>query len=86
LPEFKERDEKLSRDKAQRLAPVVDTVMARKPADDHPPLATPDYEYPAIPRAMADRYGNDDFHKMLDDFAEQSALAQGGIEGLISNR
>jgi alkanesulfonate monooxygenase SsuD/methylene tetrahydromethanopterin reductase-like flavin-dependent oxidoreductase (luciferase family) len=86
LPEFKDRDEKLQRDKAQRIAPVVDKVMARKPAEDHPPLPAPDYAFPAIPRAMADRYGNDDFHKMLDDFAEQSALAQGGVEGLISNR
>ena len=41
LPEFKERDEKLTRDKEQRLAPVVDTVMARKPAEDHPPLPSP---------------------------------------------
>ena len=65
---------------------VIDKVMARKPAEDHPPLPAPDYAYPAIPRAMADRFGNDDFHKMLDDFAAQSALAQGGIEGLISNR
>ena len=40
--------------------------MARKPADDHPPLPTDDYAFPAIPRAMADRFGNDDFHKMLD--------------------
>ena len=43
--------------------------MARKPADDHPPLPTDDYAFPAMPRAMADRVGNDDFQKMLDDFA-----------------
>jgi alkanesulfonate monooxygenase SsuD/methylene tetrahydromethanopterin reductase-like flavin-dependent oxidoreductase (luciferase family) len=86
LPEFKDRDEKLSRDKEQRIAPVIDKVMARKPAQDHPPLPTADYAYPAIPRAMADRFGNDQFHQMLDDFAEQSALAQGGIDGLIQNR
>src|SRR5581483_573717 len=61
LPEFKERDEKLQRDKAQRLAPVYDAVMARKPADDHPPLPSADYTFPAIPRALADRFGNDDF-------------------------
>jgi len=84
LPEFKERDEKRVSEKAARLAPVVDAVMARKPADDHPPLPSPDYEFPAIPRAMADRFGNDDFHRMLDTFAEQSALGPGGIEGLIN--
>jgi hypothetical protein len=85
LPEFAERDEKLQRDKAQRLAPVIDTVLARKPAEDHPPLPTDDYAFPAMPRAMADRAGNDDFQKMLDDFATQSALGPGGIEGLLRN-
>src|SRR5437870_6815694 len=85
LPEFLERDEKAEKDKAQRLAPVVDQVMARKPAEDHPPLPTDDYAFPAMPRAMADRAGNDDFQKMLDDFATQTALGPGGIEGLLRN-
>ena len=86
LPEFADRDEKLERDKEQRLAPVIDEVMARKPAEDHPPLPTEDYSFPAIPRAMADRFGNDDFHQMLDDFAEQSALGPNGIETLINGQ
>jgi hypothetical protein len=86
LPEFKERADKLERDKAQRLAPVIEEVMARKPAEDHPPLPSPDYAFPAIPRAMADRFGNDQFHQMLDDFAQQTALAPGGIEGLLNQR
>jgi len=86
LPEFKDRDEKLTSRKCARLAPVIDAVMARKPADDHPPLPTDDYAFPAIPRAMADRNGSDEFHLMLDQFAEQSALGPGGIEGLISGR
>ena len=54
------------REKAQRLEPVVEQVMARKPAEDHPPLPSPDYAFPAIPRAIADRCGSDDFHKLLD--------------------
>src|SRR5881227_2460060 len=33
LPEFAERDEKLEHDKQQRLAPVIDAVMERKPAE-----------------------------------------------------
>ena len=86
LPEFMERDDKLQRDKAQRLAPTIDAVLARKPEADHPPLPTDDYAFPAIPRAMADRAGNDDFQKMLDDFAEQSAVGPSGIDGLIGNR
>jgi len=32
---------------------------------------------------MADRAGNDQFQQMLDDFAENSALGPGGIEGLL---
>jgi alkanesulfonate monooxygenase SsuD/methylene tetrahydromethanopterin reductase-like flavin-dependent oxidoreductase (luciferase family) len=86
LPEFKERDEALQRDKASRLEPIVERVMARKPAEDHPPLPSDDYSFPAIPRAMADRAGGDDFHQMLDNFAEQTALGPGGIEGLINSR
>jgi hypothetical protein len=35
---------------------------------------------------MADRFGNDEFHQMLDTFAEQAALSPGGIETLINNR
>lgn len=73
LPEFKERDRRAERDKAQRLAPVVDAVMARKPASDHPPLPTPDYSLPAIPRAQADRAGADEFHRFLDKVAEEAA-------------
>jgi hypothetical protein len=79
LPEFQDRDEKLTRDKEQRLAPTIEKVMARKPAEDHPPLPSDDYNFPAMPRAMADRFGNDDFHKMLDTFAEQSALGPDGF-------
>jgi alkanesulfonate monooxygenase SsuD/methylene tetrahydromethanopterin reductase-like flavin-dependent oxidoreductase (luciferase family) len=86
LPEFKDRDEKHLREKETRLAPVIDAVMERKPAEDHPPLPSVDYAFPAIPRAMADRFGNDQFHQMLDQFAEQSAVSPGGLEGLINGR
>jgi alkanesulfonate monooxygenase SsuD/methylene tetrahydromethanopterin reductase-like flavin-dependent oxidoreductase (luciferase family) len=86
LPEFKDRDDAAVRAKQARLEPVIDEVMARKPESDHPPLPAADYAYPAIPRAMADRFGNDDFHQMLDQFAEQSAIGPGGIEGLIAGR
>jgi hypothetical protein len=50
--------------------------MARKPADDHPPLPTPDYAFPAIPRAIADRSGSDDFHAWLDRVAEERATGR----------
>ncbi len=87
LPEFKDRDDepvRATRSSGSRRS--IDAVMARKPAEDHPPLPDPDYAFPAIPRAMADRSGSDEFHQMLDDFAEQSAIGPGGLEGLISNR
>jgi alkanesulfonate monooxygenase SsuD/methylene tetrahydromethanopterin reductase-like flavin-dependent oxidoreductase (luciferase family) len=86
LPEFKERDERASWDKAKRLEPVIEQVMARKPSEDHPPLPSPDYAFPAMPRAMADRFGNDEFHAMLDQFADQAAQGPSGIETLINNR
>jgi Luciferase-like monooxygenase len=86
LPEFADRAEARERDKQQRLAPVIDSVMERKPAGDHPPLPTDDYAFPALPRAMADRAGNDDFQKMLDNFARQTAVGPGGIEGLLGSR
>jgi alkanesulfonate monooxygenase SsuD/methylene tetrahydromethanopterin reductase-like flavin-dependent oxidoreductase (luciferase family) len=77
LPEFRERDEQQQRDKARRLEPVIDAAMGRKPATDHPPLAAPDYEFPAIPRGLADRAGGDAFHQWLDNFAGESAVGGG---------
>ena len=52
-----------SGDKAKRLEPVIDAAMARKPASDHPPLPTADYEFPAIPRVHGRPLGGDDFHR-----------------------
>jgi alkanesulfonate monooxygenase SsuD/methylene tetrahydromethanopterin reductase-like flavin-dependent oxidoreductase (luciferase family) len=84
LPEFMERDERRQREKAQRLEPVIEAALARKPADDHPPLAVADYEFPAIPRGLADRAGGDAFHQWLDDFAGQTALGGGaGFNDLL---
>jgi alkanesulfonate monooxygenase SsuD/methylene tetrahydromethanopterin reductase-like flavin-dependent oxidoreductase (luciferase family) len=85
LPEFAARDEQQSRDKAQRLAPIVDAVMARKPASDHPPLPAPDYSFPAIPRAMADRFGGDQFHEMLDQIAHETAVGENPVERFLRN-
>ena len=70
LPEFLERDEAREREKQQRLAPVVDQVLARKPASDHPPL-DPDYVIPAYPRQSADDGESDKFHRWLDDYRDK---------------
>jgi len=75
LPEFKERDEAASAAKEKRMAPIIDKVMARKPASDHPPIP-PDYSIPAIPRAEADRGESDKFHAWLDDYAERLAAGE----------
>jgi alkanesulfonate monooxygenase SsuD/methylene tetrahydromethanopterin reductase-like flavin-dependent oxidoreductase (luciferase family) len=72
LPEFAERDERLRREKAARLEPVIEKVLARKPASDHPPLL-PDFEVPAIPRAEADRTESREFHEWLDQFEHDLA-------------
>ena len=78
LPEFKERDEKRSADKARRLEPIVDKVMARKPAEDHPPLPADDYSFPAMPVAMADRAGgNDQFYEFLENIGSKLARGEG---------
>jgi alkanesulfonate monooxygenase SsuD/methylene tetrahydromethanopterin reductase-like flavin-dependent oxidoreductase (luciferase family) len=79
LPEFMDRDEQQQREKATRLGPAIDAALARKPAADHPPLPADDYEFPAIPRGLADRAGGDAFHQWLDDFAGKTALG-GGTE------
>jgi len=76
LPEFAERDEAARRDKARRLEPVIEAALARKPASDHPPLPAPDYAFPAIPRALADRMGSDDFHRWLDELAAKTATGE----------
>ncbi len=66
LPEFKDRDESSQKGKETRLAPVIEKVMARKPADDHPPLADADYSFPAIPLQHAERHGSDQFFRLVE--------------------
>ena len=70
LPEFIERDEALEREKQRRLEPVIEQVLARKPASDHPPL-DPDYVIPAYPRQSADDGESDKFHRWLDDYRDK---------------
>jgi alkanesulfonate monooxygenase SsuD/methylene tetrahydromethanopterin reductase-like flavin-dependent oxidoreductase (luciferase family) len=76
LPEFLEQDERRSAAKTRHLEPVLEAVMARKPADDHPPLPADDYEFPAIPRSIADRDGADGFHAWLDEYARNAARGE----------
>ena len=82
LPEFMERDEAAAKAKAARLEPVIDKAMARKPDSDHPPLPTPDYNFPAMPRAAAERAGADDFLAAIDEIATQRAQGRAGGRGV----
>jgi alkanesulfonate monooxygenase SsuD/methylene tetrahydromethanopterin reductase-like flavin-dependent oxidoreductase (luciferase family) len=75
LPEFAERDERAQHEKAKRLAPLIETVLARKPPSDHPPLDT-DYEIPAYPRLDADTQASSKFHRWLDDYADRIAAGE----------
>jgi len=75
MPEFAERDEQRRREKAGRLEPVFEKVMARKPESDHPPLV-PGFEVPAIPRAEADRTESAQFHEWLDGFERDLAAGE----------
>jgi alkanesulfonate monooxygenase SsuD/methylene tetrahydromethanopterin reductase-like flavin-dependent oxidoreductase (luciferase family) len=74
LPEFAERDERREKEKAARLAPIIERVMARKPAADHPALPSVDYSFPAMPRAAADRAGADEFLAAIEELANQRAV------------
>jgi hypothetical protein len=78
-----DREERAIRDRAARHDRVTNIVMPRKPMEDHPPLPTSDYSFPAIVRAMADRSGSDEFHTMLDSFADQSASGGDELRKLI---
>ena len=61
-------------------------MLARKPAEDHPPLPDPDYELPAIPRSVADREGADGFHAWLDTYARKVAAGEDVSRRLASSR
>ena len=77
LPEFRDRDEKAQRDKAQRLEPV-DRAGDGAQAGVGPPAAARRITTRCrrFPRAIADRMDSDDFHAWLEDFAEKSAAGE----------
>ena len=65
------------REKATPLAPVIDAVMARKPAEDHPPMPADGFSIPALPRAAAQRAGDDEFLARLETAADARASGRG---------
>ena len=76
LPEFQEREARREREKAERLAPMLEAVMARKPATDHPPLrpGVRDSRHSRARARTARR--SDKFHRYLDDHADKIAAGE----------
>jgi hypothetical protein len=74
LPEFLDRDEAATAEKAKRLEPVIEKVMARK-TDDAPEMPD-DYVMRAMPKQMADQSGNKEFQQMLDKIRDERAAGQ----------
>jgi hypothetical protein len=75
LPEFMEREDQAAGEKAKRMEPVVEAVMARR-TDDTPPLPRDDYAFPAMPRAWADRTQSPELKEMLEQFAHDRATGK----------
>ena len=73
LPEFEARDEAASRDKAERLEPVIAAAMARK---QYEPRDLGDYSFPALPRQWAAAAGSEEMREWLDRFADDRAAGK----------
>jgi alkanesulfonate monooxygenase SsuD/methylene tetrahydromethanopterin reductase-like flavin-dependent oxidoreductase (luciferase family) len=81
LPEFKERDEVRSREKADRLEPVLEQVMGRR-EDDTPPMPE-DYVMRALPKQMVENAGFEDGKKLLEQVAEKTAAGDRDALGIL---
>jgi alkanesulfonate monooxygenase SsuD/methylene tetrahydromethanopterin reductase-like flavin-dependent oxidoreductase (luciferase family) len=64
LPQFIERDEKFVQAKTERLAPVIDKVMARRV--DTAPKLDPDYTFGGIPVGFDRKYKADEVVESLE--------------------
>ena len=76
MPEFAERDEQHQRDKAKRLAPVLDAVMARKPARRPPAARIRATRSPPTPVSTPIEQQSEKFHRWLDDYAAKIAAGE----------
>ena len=75
LPEFVERDEAASAAKAARLAPVIETALARR--ERHDPTMPPGYVMKAIPKQMVEAMQNEPAQQWLEALADKQAA---GVE------
>ncbi|HKA05308.1 MAG TPA: LLM class flavin-dependent oxidoreductase [Acidimicrobiales bacterium] len=73
LPEFAERDEKLSLEKAQRLEPVIEKLMARRPVVER---SVDGYQITAIIKKMTDDMGDANLQDAIARFEEDRAAGR----------
>jgi alkanesulfonate monooxygenase SsuD/methylene tetrahydromethanopterin reductase-like flavin-dependent oxidoreductase (luciferase family) len=71
LPEFAERDERASRAKAERLAPLVERALARRLR--HDPTLPEGYVVRAIPKQMVEAAADDRARQWLESLADTQA-------------
>ncbi|MBI2704661.1 MAG: LLM class flavin-dependent oxidoreductase [Actinobacteria bacterium] len=74
MPEFKDRDEQQVAAKTTRFAPIIEAAMERKVRDV--PAMPDGYTMKAIPKAMVDQSGNDQFQEWLDTLADKQATGE----------
>src|SRR2546421_79798 len=61
--------------RAARVEPVIEKAMARAD-NDVPPLPTPDYAFPAIPKRWADASGDESLKEMFEQIANDRAAGR----------
>ena len=74
LPEFQDRQDKADKDKAERVAPIVEAAMARK-VDNAPPLPD-DYTIPALGKAFVKQLAGDQGDEILEKLANDRAVGK----------
>ena len=75
LPEFVERDAQAEQRQGKRLAPVIETVLARKPT---PTIrrSIPTTRSPPTRASMPTSEASSKFHRWLDDYADRVAAGE----------
>src|SRR5438477_2411394 len=82
LPEFREREESRQPRKDANLEPIIERAMARRPPST--PALPEEYSFPAIPKAWADRTGDEQAAAWLDRVAaDRAAGIRDGSAGII---
>jgi alkanesulfonate monooxygenase SsuD/methylene tetrahydromethanopterin reductase-like flavin-dependent oxidoreductase (luciferase family) len=74
LPEFVERDEAQTADRAAKWAPIVETAMARR-KETAPPMPE-NYIMKALPKQMVDATQNADAQRWINDLADKQAAGK----------